>query len=668
MLASICEVLLYHMSNNMEALAVQPAISLMQDDQSTGYLGVKELCECCENLVYGMVHNQKGPHEDPRTNFYNVFDHENIRCALCLLLRKLERDTFNYTITAQHALVPRPNTLGELGFTGLSSLSKARDLSVLPLRYSVDYLAPCCGVTLRNSDSGENKIMLGSTNKAIDWCQIRAWLNYCLDEHSNNCMPRSSPDLTGLTVINCTTRTLVQLPTSSSSYITLSYVWGQEQSADSIETDVLPPLIEDSIEVAKALGVNYLWIDRYCVPQHNTPEKYRLIQMMGEIYAGSYATIVAASGESPLQGLPGVTHTRRAGYPIVNVKQYSITPVALTHLMQSHIENSTWSTRGWTFQEAILSHRRLVFTNYGVYFQCRAACFLESLRGPAREVVMNLSYPTPAFAQVGTSMRDLEAHISSYGLRKFSHDADVLTAFRGIQKTFLDAECHVSSFCGIPLDPREKAFKDSFTLGLLWESAATQAPYCAARRSNFPTWTWAGWRSGSAFRPTDDPTPDSNRLEVSTTDIMVIFADGTTLDCAHQFETIIEEEIKGNLPEFLLVNAWTFNIEWIRKGYYESGYHVTLLSDKLERKIKVELTVELSYEEGSWLEAPARGKCIVLREGNGTKYLLVRRSENGTHFERIGTAHRTWVWPAIFDKDGPDPIKEAVVWERTLLG
>jgi hypothetical protein len=30
--------------------------------------------------------------------------------------------------------------------------------------------------------------------------------------------------------------------------------------------------------------------------------------------------------------------------------------------LQSTIAKSTWSTHGWTFQEAVLSRRRLVFT------------------------------------------------------------------------------------------------------------------------------------------------------------------------------------------------------------------------------------------------------------------------------------------------------------------
>lgn len=43
------------------------------------------------------------------------------------------------------------------------------------------------------------------------------------------------------------------------------------------------------------------------------------------------------------------------------------------------IATSHWSTRGWTFQEATLSRRRLVFTDDQVYFQCKAMNCFESV-------------------------------------------------------------------------------------------------------------------------------------------------------------------------------------------------------------------------------------------------------------------------------------------------
>ncbi|KAK0724499.1 hypothetical protein B0H67DRAFT_107151 [Lasiosphaeris hirsuta] len=46
------------------------------------------------------------------------------------------------------------------------------------------------------------------------------------------------------------------------------------------------------------------------------------------------------------------------------------------------IRGSRWSTRGWTFQEAVLSRRRLVFTAELVYFECSAMNCHKSLTTP----------------------------------------------------------------------------------------------------------------------------------------------------------------------------------------------------------------------------------------------------------------------------------------------
>jgi len=42
--------------------------------------------------------------------------------------------------------------------------------------------------------------------------------------------------------------------------------------------------------------------------------------------------------------------------------------------------------RGWTYQEGLLSHRRLVFITQQVYFQCRAMHCLESVEVPLKSL------------------------------------------------------------------------------------------------------------------------------------------------------------------------------------------------------------------------------------------------------------------------------------------
>jgi hypothetical protein len=46
------------------------------------------------------------------------------------------------------------------------------------------------------------------------------------------------------------------------------------------------------------------------------------------------------------------------------------------------IRNSEWATRGWTYQEGVLSNRRLVFTEQQVYWECRGMAVNEMVDFP----------------------------------------------------------------------------------------------------------------------------------------------------------------------------------------------------------------------------------------------------------------------------------------------
>ncbi|KAH7093560.1 heterokaryon incompatibility protein-domain-containing protein [Paraphoma chrysanthemicola] len=92
-------------------------------------------------------------------------------------------------------------------------------------------------------------------------------------------------------------------------YACLSYVWGKPlgPGADlSLAPNSLPKTISAAMTVAIQLDIRYLWVDRYCIDQEDSPEKNHLIQNMASIYQAARITIVAASGNDPHDGLPGI--------------------------------------------------------------------------------------------------------------------------------------------------------------------------------------------------------------------------------------------------------------------------------------------------------------------------------------------------------------------------
>jgi hypothetical protein len=143
-----------------------------------------------------------------------------------------------------------------------------------------------------------------------------------------------------------------------------------------------PKVIESAITVTKELGMRYLWVDKYCIDQRNDVEEHDQISKMDTIYRGSAVTIISAAGDDENYCLPGTDNELRCCRPSIQVGS---TTLVFMHGHPSHsITAAKWSSRAWTYQEAVLSRRRLVFTEEQVYFECESMNCFESLNSPLR--------------------------------------------------------------------------------------------------------------------------------------------------------------------------------------------------------------------------------------------------------------------------------------------
>jgi hypothetical protein len=94
---------------------------------------------------------------------------------------------------------------------------------------------------------------------------------------------------------------------SLKSYACLSHVWGaKEKYRCGGGLQNIPQTIKDAMSVCSALGVQYLWVDRYCIDQNNTEEGHHLIFNMDKIYQRGHPAIIASARPDPHDGLPGV--------------------------------------------------------------------------------------------------------------------------------------------------------------------------------------------------------------------------------------------------------------------------------------------------------------------------------------------------------------------------
>ena len=353
----------------------------------------------------------------------------------------------------------------------------------------------------------------------VNFPLIQEWLHHCKKRHS--CTMRFSRPLQ-LSMIDCKTLEIVIAPPNCN-YFALSYVWGAASvsvPAPATATDLpsetrdllssAAPVVRDAIKVVQSLGWRYLWVDKYCIPQSDPMLKGEQIGRMDLIYEGAYCTIVAASGSSDQDGLPGISVPRHA-QPSFTLDGRDVHFVSSLPDPQAVIRTSTWNARAWTFQEAYCSARRLVFTRHQVYFECKATHTCEAVELPLSLITGPHTCPILFRDEWLTGTHRFGAlsafwtAVKAYSLRRMTFDSDALTALEGVLRRFQASPAFVYNIFGIPVVLEEilRENKDAlldprlFVAGLSWHHGDA-----ARRRKHFPSWTWAGWEGGVQLQRT----------------------------------------------------------------------------------------------------------------------------------------------------------------------
>jgi hypothetical protein len=134
----------------------------------------------------------------------------------------------------------------------------------------------------RNSPIGSAVDNDTGSNFNVDLMKI--WLHNCLKTHHSCDSREPSRALTLLPtrVIDVDTNSQARITETTgmrANYLTLSYCWGQGKKLlcrkDSYERfkqnlpvdDSMPKTFKDALQITKALGYRYLWIDALCIIQ-----------------------------------------------------------------------------------------------------------------------------------------------------------------------------------------------------------------------------------------------------------------------------------------------------------------------------------------------------------------------------------------------------------------
>lgn len=377
----------------------------------------------------------------------------------------------------------------------------------------------------------------------VDLKLLRFWLSYCEIVHGRRCeFPNFTGDghlnqkPQGILVIDVKRLCLCHLP-QESRYVALSYRWPtidtfllpedalddllQPQSLGRIMCK-LPQKIKDAIHCVADLGEAFLWVDALCIIQDNEAHKKFQILQMDKIYGSALLTLVSASSAKTrdteiCNGFP--RYSENKGHVLQEIETVQNLRLAVPFDTVSNVlATSVWDTRAWTYQESLLSKRRLYFTDTQVYFQCSCSVFCEDGIGEGSDPSADIFTGSNLWnmgalysAQTSTSdfgtaylsrlpyhhpthaIRGYENCLADYTARCISNPSDILNAFRGIQ-TVLEETMDTVFWYGLPEGYLDKA--------LLWTLTRshkrrdlTSSFDCGSTDLHIPSWTWAGWDS-----------------------------------------------------------------------------------------------------------------------------------------------------------------------------
>ncbi|KAL8369482.1 hypothetical protein RB595_000006 [Gaeumannomyces hyphopodioides] len=372
---------------------------------------------------------------------------------------------------------------------------------------------------------------LWDTNSDSTFDSVRGWIRECDSNHhclarnkSSSGSPKRLLDVGDASIFPSIR--VVEIPhlEPGPKYVALSYCWGDpskhaqlrtlksnaDQHRAGIDFLSLPKTIQDAVTVCRRLNVRHLWVDALCIIQDDDDDRNAEIAAMGQIYARADFTIAAtcAAGctdgflgkqarplfQAPVPG-PGGDLAEARWCPLSNYRE---------------IDDEHLHQRGWTFQEAIMSSRLLIFSSWQPYWVCRDATWdgggpscEDYLLAVGLDKIMTSSELLPGAA--GASDGDVVADdlafrwatvVDNYSSRLLSVLDDKLLAIHSIKELYRGGKTYVVGM-----------WLEDLAMELLWateerhertdgEVARLESVYDQGRITNYPSWSWL-WFDGS---------------------------------------------------------------------------------------------------------------------------------------------------------------------------
>lgn len=446
-------------------------------------------------------------------------------CAIHTPILKWVEDEYTKSAQLEAKAGYRSSNLDLDGFQLLRSEDKLPTISAIDEKFRPQYPFQIIKHK-RNELETANKDSCTSVMNPnwVDLGIAKTWIEKCFTECKSRCnLPASVQHISPTWLIDTVENCLVP-GTTNNEFIALSYRWGSSTTPHMTRAifnkmtvpggllkgdSFLTPTVRNAIKTVRGLGERFLWVDAICLAPEDNEHMSQQLQLMGAIYASAKLTIVALDGDAStgLQGVEGESPRRT----LPNIFPWKDdTNLMLRHhpeLSALDVKASQYFTRGWTYQEYMLSRRRLIFGKQQIHWKCSCAAYHEDLPHIHDEEkgrsIRPRSLGFPNIKKGFTDIREFGILINEYNARQLKYSEDAHPAASGFL-TYIGKLAFPGGFLlGLPRLYFGIALMWTIEFGnnspksRKWPGLARRAPskrdHSILPDTHLPSWSWIGW-------------------------------------------------------------------------------------------------------------------------------------------------------------------------------
>ncbi|KAK4043315.1 heterokaryon incompatibility protein-domain-containing protein [Parachaetomium inaequale] len=413
-----------------------------------------------------------------------------------------------------------------------------------------------------------------STPKALKFA--RTWLKTCTTDHSL-CRETRATSMSVLPkrVLDISphpndTIVLYETKGEAAQYAALTYCWGRGVPLRTLTSNVaqhrqqgiplaaFPQTMRDVIPFARNLGIRYLWIDALCIVQDDPLDWTDQAAAMTAIYRGCALNVAVADAPSCDSGVARCLQRSSvrlgtataaddgdddddddgSGESMAESLQDVFLVCEPAFDRHYNPERSLVSTRGWVFQETLVSVATLYVSHSGLFWHC---CHIRFRQGASHKVLLPLgggginhhstketwARNVRRWASIGQreeqdvgvdplwALYDWVQHLST---RRLSFARDKLPALAGLASQ-LAAVTGATYTAGL--------WDEDLLLGLTWRVVKRGTP--GRDKGLGPSWSWVSldarvrwlWCISIAAQYPAYITPEQEELDLDIEDIQV---------------------------------------------------------------------------------------------------------------------------------------------------